>query len=51
MAIVTGFGRGLGKAMAITDSGADIVVTARIEGNLLLTIHRNIDKKGCVNRA
>jgi len=47
VAIVTGSGRGLGKAMAIAlaDAGADLVVTARTESEILETA-QEIEKKG-----
>jgi NAD(P)-dependent dehydrogenase (short-subunit alcohol dehydrogenase family) len=47
VAIVTGSGRGLGKAMAITlaDAGAELVVTARTESEILGTA-QEIKEKG-----
>ena len=47
VAIVTGSGRGLGKAMAIAlaDSGADLVITARTEAGILETA-QEIEKRG-----
>jgi len=47
VAIVTGSGRGLGKAMAIAlaDAGADLVVTARSQGEIEQT-SKEIEKKG-----